>query len=587
MFLLGSLLSFFIILLSIFTYKSFLAEKASLTNTLNESLHNVVVLYQTFSKNKSVIDSLLPGAQNYSDTAACEHLSANLIWNPDFNESFVPYSEYRKLPDNPGDLFPNDNGWYSTASDPSALFPRWAGKGLGNSGPFMIIDGALFNKHIVWSQKIKVKPNNWYCFKTWVCTLSVPETQPETNRYWAQAFIKVGFNDGDYSYALAPAKPFLWKPVQSFWFSGNDSIVDITITDLNTGIRYNDFGIDHMEFFACECPVNIKELNSDPIHVNTDIDKAIIETLFTEELKLLNLDVAAHLNFSETSTSTSSFLIHKDLYVACIIDSSFVHIIKRIGPQLILLLLSVISSMFIVFLIRKLLFEQRKVNQLKYDITNNITHELKTPVSGIVASLDILKQYLQLNDKEKTEKYIEIAKNQTLKLNDLINKALELDMLSNEDFKLVIKPIDLAEVINNVLAQDKYRFLNGPQIQFYKRGNLFVVDGDVFHIKNIINTILDNAIKYCGERPIIIITITEHEKFVDLSISDNGIGIPAEFQKAVFDKYFRVPTKDVHTQRGYGLGLYYVKTIMDLLKGEIRLESKEKTGTTINLIFRK
>lgn len=230
------------------------------------------------------------------------------------------------------------------------------------------------------------------------------------------------------------------------------------------------------------------------------------------------------------------------------------------------------------------LFKKKQLLEHTTDFLNNMTHEFKTPLTNIaLAGKMILKDStLKQEDKIKHYSVIILEENEKLKLQ--VEQMLSMTALERGEIPLQKTELDLHQVINDSVKNISLQIENKQgQIQLNLNAHHFVVMGDKTHLTNALGNLIDNAIKYSGEKPEIQIqTFNAHHNLV-IAVSDKGIGIEKEHQKKVFDKFFRVPTGDVHNVKGFGLGLAYVKKIIELHGGTIELESERGKGTTFTL----
>jgi two-component system phosphate regulon sensor histidine kinase PhoR len=215
-----------------------------------------------------------------------------------------------------------------------------------------------------------------------------------------------------------------------------------------------------------------------------------------------------------------------------------------------------------------------------------MTHEFKTPIATIsIASEMLLKP--DVNEfPYKTKRYANVIFDENTRLQKQVEQILQLSVLERGDFKLKLKEID----IHRLIRQQVKHFT----INIQKRGGMITTELkaedhhlmlDATHISNIISNLIDNAVKYSSERPEVIVkTHIKHGKII-ISIADNGIGISPENQKYIFNKLYRVPTGNLHDVKGFGLGLYYVRTMVEALDGEIKLISETNKGSTFILEF--
>jgi signal transduction histidine kinase len=233
----------------------------------------------------------------------------------------------------------------------------------------------------------------------------------------------------------------------------------------------------------------------------------------------------------------------------------------------------------LVFLIRTLRREER-LNKIKNEFINNLTHELKTPSFSISLSSKMALEQLASGNPDKAREYLQIIRQENEKMKVQVEKVLELASLQSGRYKLNKSEIQLRKVIDEVLAEYSPA-LGQSKIELRIGGGLQSIIADEAHFKNVLRNLLDNAIKYGGEQVDILVEVSRENHFAKMSVSDSGPGIPTAHQKAVFDKFYRVPQADGHKVKGFGLGLSYVKQIVEVHGGKVLLESRPGQGTTV------
>ncbi|MDD6750043.1 MAG: HAMP domain-containing sensor histidine kinase [bacterium] len=238
------------------------------------------------------------------------------------------------------------------------------------------------------------------------------------------------------------------------------------------------------------------------------------------------------------------------------------------------------------YLIRTLL-RQRSYEEMKDDFTHNITHELKTPVSVAYAANDALLQFADDLDRETRENYLKMSLEQLRKLGGMIEQILSTSMKRRKTFVLHKETLDVRHALAGIVEEQRLRAKKPTDITLDVVPDDLTVSADRQHFTQIVSNILDNAIKYSREQVQIAITCTKDtDGNVVIQISDNGIGISKSHQQHIFDKFYRVPNGNLHEVKGYGLGLYYVATMMRLHGGTVDVVSEQGRGTTFKLLFR-
>jgi len=236
-----------------------------------------------------------------------------------------------------------------------------------------------------------------------------------------------------------------------------------------------------------------------------------------------------------------------------------------------ILSLTIISSLFYLFRIIK---KQKQLSEIKNDLINNITHEFKTPIATISTAIEAIENFNVINDREKTKQYAAISALQLKKLHQMVEKLLETATLDSENLMLQKEPSNLVDLIFKIVK--KHELLTKKKINFTTNTDAIILEIDPFHFENAISNVIDNAVKYGGNR--LEVTLTSMLNTVEISVTDNGDGIEKNQQERIFDKFYRVPKGNTHDVKGFGIGLYYTHKIIEKHGGEIIVLSNfEKT----------
>lgn len=254
------------------------------------------------------------------------------------------------------------------------------------------------------------------------------------------------------------------------------------------------------------------------------------------------------------------------------------------GEMQLSILFSVISLLSIFFFIYALavILRQRRLSQMQKDFINNMTHEFKTPISTIKISSNVFLKNENIQKDDRLLRYANIIKDQNDRLNNQVEKVLQIARIEGESFELKKEALDINAVLKDVVqsAELKVNQLGG-NITTKLQGSSSNIEADKLHLTNIIHNLLDNAIKYCKKTPEINIETKDVDNHLELSIVDKGIGIEKEFQPKIFQKFYRVPTGNVHNVKGFGLGLFYVKNICKAHGWKINVDSIKGQGTKV------
>ena len=232
------------------------------------------------------------------------------------------------------------------------------------------------------------------------------------------------------------------------------------------------------------------------------------------------------------------------------------------------------------------ILKQKKLSDIKNDFINNMTHELKTPISTVSLATEMLGDASIEKSKEQSGHYVRIIKEENNRLGLLVENILQTAVLDKGQFKLRPQEVDVHEIIDRALSNVRLQVEKREgEIRLEKNAQKNMLYADRVHLTNIIYNLVDNALKYSEERPVIKISTQNINGGIQISVSDNGIGISKENQKKIFDTFFRVPTGNVHNVKGFGLGLSYVKAAVEKHNGTVTIESEVGKGSTFKLFF--
>lgn len=225
---------------------------------------------------------------------------------------------------------------------------------------------------------------------------------------------------------------------------------------------------------------------------------------------------------------------------------------------------------FSLFYLLKIINQQKELAEIKNDLISNITHEFKTPITTVSTAIEAINTFNAINDKEKTKKYLSISSVQLKKLHLMVEKLLETATLDSEKLLLQKEETNLIDFIQKITTKHQI-ITKDKTINFSSNLNDLNINIDVFHFENAISNLIDNAIKYGGDT--IEVNINTVLNNIEISVVDNGKGIEKHLQEKIFDKFYRVPKGNTHDVKGFGIGLYYTKKIIEKHHGIISLNS--------------
>lgn len=268
-------------------------------------------------------------------------------------------------------------------------------------------------------------------------------------------------------------------------------------------------------------------------------------------------------------------------------EASFQKLPSKVTPWYYLFAIILFVMVFFAFAISVML-RQKKLSEIKNDFINNMTHELKTPIATIrISSETLLNIDPNKDESEKLQRYSGIIYKENKRLEQQVERVLNIARLDRHELKLKLETFCIHEVIEE--ARDNFQFNQleelGGEITLDLAAADHLIHADVMHITNVINNLLDNAVKYCDQVPKIHISSRNLKNRIIVSVKDNGKGISREDIKYIFDKFYRVSTGNLHDVKGFGLGLYYVKTIIEQLGGSITVKSSIGKGSEFSISF--
>lgn len=285
---------------------------------------------------------------------------------------------------------------------------------------------------------------------------------------------------------------------------------------------------------------------------------------------------------SESGLDTFRFNINPDegIYYKAYMTPLTRHILSQMMGVIITVFLLILAFSFAFWYLFRTVSEMRTLEEMKDDFVSNMTHELKTPVAIAYSANDALLNYDTANDQQKKVTYLNIANKQLKRLGELVENILAMSMERRKTMKLKPETVLLRPFVEEIAIAQRMRGEKGITISINVDEDVSI-KADKTHLSNILNNLIDNAIKYSGDS--VAITISGNEK--EISVADNGIGIPAKSIPYLFNKFYRVPHGNRQDVRGYGIGLYYVKSILDKMGWDIDVRSKEREGSVFTIII--
>lgn len=426
----------------------------------------------------------------------------------------------------------------------------------------------------------------------------------EINRVLARTserYLNESINGFDY-FSWAPdstlSTPSSIKNNYSLYHKKPHQGLDSVLNDVEDGVQ--SMGEDYMSKVSGLINNLLLQVNHPKI-INFD---RLLEIL-DDELKSIGIENEYNLAISninnkviyykdpETLQATIMFGYKSPVILSSISNPYFTHLFIFHKGKLLLqkTWIVLLSSLFLIVIILAcfayalhIIFDQKKVSEIKTDFVNNMTHELKTPISTVSLALEAMVNFDVRNNEERTLKYLDISRKEIRRLGAMVEKVLNTARYERGEIDLKKENYSLNNLIENVVETISMQVQkkNGT-LEFELNANPDTIFADKTHINNLLYNLIDNSNKYFIDTPQITIRTKNYEMGVLVEVSDRGIGISKDELRRVFDKFYRVPTGNVHNVKGYGLGLSYVKDIVEMHGGKLKVESEVNIGTTFTI----
>lgn len=328
--------------------------------------------------------------------------------------------------------------------------------------------------------------------------------------------------------------------------------------------------------------------------VDNSLDFEVLGGFLNDEFERKDIDIAYSLihttpagkvrtseaNFELASFSKSTYL-PKNQSLEIRYENASLAILKRGAFDLFISLLIIMAVVGALLYLYRVINEQKELAEIKNDLISNITHEFKTPIATISTAIEGISIFNEENDPEKTKKYLGISSDQLKKLNTMVEKLLETASIDSDEIDLTLESVDTVQLTQMLI--EKFDMVKGEKnLSFESELRERLIDLDQFHMENAISNLIDNALKYGGDQ--VSITLRAEGDKTIWQVVDNGGQLDKQQQARIFEKFYRVPTGNVHNVKGFGIGLYYTKTMIEKHGGIIDLEvANGQTKFTITI----
>lgn len=256
---------------------------------------------------------------------------------------------------------------------------------------------------------------------------------------------------------------------------------------------------------------------------------------------------------------------------------------KMFWPLVTSLFIFIVTNLAFIFVV-KTIRQQKKINEIKNDFINNMTHELRTPITVATTAIDAILNHHGWDDRTKTRSYLATSKAELLHLDHLVEKILNIAVEDNNDLQLTFEKINVRQLLSTIV--ENHKLIAPKEARFYlDADDSLEIRGDRLHLANAINNVIDNAVKYSNDTVAIHINCSIEKEELTIAITDNGIGIEKEYLPQLFQPFSRVPKGDLHDIKGFGLGLSYVKKIIEKHGGHVEVRSNPRNGSAFTLFI--
>lgn len=335
------------------------------------------------------------------------------------------------------------------------------------------------------------------------------------------------------------------------------------------------------------------------VNINSEINFDVLEDYLYQEMKNYSLETDFDYSIYDCTSKELVFgnycdldnedkIMHHELTIPAIKGLDYYFVVRFPSRESFLLAnmrMTVLFSLIAIFSIFFFLYtiwivlRQKRLSELQKDFINNMTHEFKTPISSIKIAADVLSKTESIKGDPRLTRYANIITEQNQRLNNQVEKVLNIARLEKDSFELNKETFDVHKALTEIIKNESVRVEEGNLSEDFTTEKI-EIKADQLHFTNVITNIIDNAIKYSPNKPQIQIKTEHRNNLCVISISDKGIGIEKDKLKIIFDKFYRVSTGNVHNVKGFGLGLFYVKNICTAHGWILDVQSEINKGTT-------
>lgn len=384
-------------------------------------------------------------------------------------------------------------------------------------------------------------------------------------------------NDGPLSLAQLDSGEFKNK-----WFAHKKDVVNDVFDELVSVNIYNDN--NHVKLDTVKLDSIIKvELTEKGISANYLYGVLATKTMPADSTNVSEKDRLLYGSMYKVNLAPDNVFI-KPQYLTLYFPHQDNYLLSSMWFMLLISVVFMSSLIISFYYTISTILKQKKLSEIKNDFISNMTHEFKTPISTISLACEVLNDRSVEKTPERTSKYVKMIGDENKRLSLLVENILQTAILDKGEFKLKIQNTDIHNLIDQTIANIKLQVENKEgEITTELNAEKFVIEADRVHITNIVFNLIDNALKYSSEKPVIKVATRSDRDGIFIAVKDNGIGISKENQHRIFDTMYRVHTGNVHNVKGFGLGLSYVKAVVEKHGGSIKVESELNKGSTFTV----
>jgi two-component system phosphate regulon sensor histidine kinase PhoR len=335
---------------------------------------------------------------------------------------------------------------------------------------------------------------------------------------------------------------------------------------------------------------------------NLSLDTLYLQKLFKEQLAAKDITTSFVIRYTDTSAvsaqlkSMNGTLVTKPVFVnystindyrkkymaVAYIYNPVTLLFRRLWLALATTFLLLSLMFYCLYRMYKTILQQKHLHELKNDFIGNMTHELKTPIATVTAAIDGLQYFDGLKSSEKTERYLNTSRMELQRLNDIVSKVLDISIYERQEVELSKEQIEIVSLLETVVQSFEVRGVTFSW-EIQSEQDPITVSADKIHLKNVLYNLVDNAVKYVPEKLHLIFSVSLQMGFARITVKDNGKGIEEKHLLRIFEKFYRVPSGNVQNVKGFGLGLFYVKQIIEQHGGSVEVSSTKNQGTSFTI----